>query len=130
MNSTDAVDQRVRQSLFDRSSAPREIELLLRAGPFHRLGKLHQTFGRVRTPVEDHVLDVLEQVFGNVLVDNELTGVDDAHVHAGIDRVKQERGVHRLANDVVAAEREREVADAAADLHAGQAALMSRVASM
>ena len=68
--------------------------------------------------VEEDVLDVLEQVLRDVLVDDELAGVDDAHVHAGLDRVVQERRVHRLAHHVVAAERERQVADAAADLDA------------
>ena len=61
---------------------------------------------------------MLEQVLRDVLVDDELAGVDDAHVHAGLDGVVQERRVNRLAHHVVAAEREREVADAAADLHA------------
>ena len=73
---------------------------------------------RVRPPVEDDVLDVLEQILRDVLVDDQLSGVDDAHVHAGLDGVEQERGVNRLAHHVVAAEREREVADPAADLHA------------
>ena len=88
-------------------------------GALHGLGELHQPLGRVRPAVEDDVLDVLEQILRDVLVDHQLAGVDDAHVHAGLDRVEQERRVHRLADDVVAAERERQVADAAADLHAG-----------
>ena len=74
-----------------------------------------QPLGRVGPAVEDDVLDVLEQVLRDVLVDDELAGVDDAHVEAGLDGVEEERRVHRLAHDVVAAEREREVADAAAD---------------
>ncbi len=69
---------------------------------------------------------MLEQIRGNVLVHRELAGVDDAHVEAGLDRVIEKRGVHRLADDVVAAEREREVADAAADLHAGTRRLDER----
>ncbi len=47
----------------------------------------------------------------NLFVDRQLAGVDDAHVQAGLDRVVQERRVHRLAHHVVAAERERDVAD-------------------
>ena len=101
--------------------APGEIQLLLLPAPLHRVGELHQPLGRVGTAIEDHVLDVLEQVLRDVLVDDELPGVDDAHVHAGLDRVEEERRVHRFADDVVAAEGERQIADAAADLHAGAA---------
>ena len=86
--------------------------------PFTVSANSHHPLGRVGPAVEDDVLDVLEQILRDVLVDDELAGVDDAHVHAGLDRVIQERRVNRLADDVVAAERERQVADAAADLHA------------
>ena len=37
---------------------------------------------------------------GNLLVDLELAGVDDAHVQAGVDGVVEEGGVHRLADHV------------------------------
>src|SRR4029079_5973898 len=42
----------------------------------------------------------------------------DAHVEAGLDRVKQECRVDRLTHHVVAAKGERQVADAAADAYA------------
>ena len=101
------------------------------AGALDRVRELDEPLGRVGPPVEDDVLDVLEQVLRDVLVDDELAGVDDAHVEAGLDGVEQERGVDRLAHDVVAAERERQVADAAADLaRPGSVALIRRVASM
>ncbi len=61
---------------------------------------------------------MLEQVLRDVLVNDQLAGVDDAHVHAGLDRVKQKRRVDGFADDVIAAERKRQVADPAADLHA------------
>ena len=59
---------------------------------------------------EHHVLDALAQLRGNVVVDRELAGVDDAHVHAGLDGVVEEHRVHRLAHRVVAAEGEGDVA--------------------
>ena len=118
MNSTMPCTSAYDEPLLDGAAAPREIRFLLLARPLHRLGELDEPLGRVRPPVEDHVLDVLEQILRDVLVDDELPGVDDAHVHAGLDRVEQERRVHRLADDVVAAEGERQVADAAADLDA------------
>ncbi len=46
----------------------------------------------------------------DVVVDRQLAGVDDAHVHAVVDGVVQEHRVHRLAHRIVAAERERHVA--------------------
>ncbi len=90
-----------------------------------------QPVGRVGPAVEHDVLDVLEQVLGDLLVDLELAGVDDAHVEAGLDGVVEEGGVHRLAHDLVAAEAERDVADAAGGLrHAGSSRFSSRTASM
>ena len=112
-----SMHERVRQTFLDRRVAPRDVLFPFLAGSLHRVGKLHETLGRVRPPVEDHILDVLEQILRDVLVHDELPGVDDAHVHAGLDRVEEERRVHGLAHDVVAAKRERQVADAAADLH-------------
>ena len=78
------------------------------------------------TPVEDDVLDELEQLGRDVLVDHELAGVDDAHVEAGADRVVEEGRVHRLAHRVVAAEREAEVGDPAARPRARAARLDQR----
>ena len=87
---------------------------------------LDEPLGRVVAPVEDDVLDELEQLRRDVLVHDELAGVDDAHVEAGADRVEEERGVHRLAHGVVAAEREAEVRDPAARLRARAALLDER----
>ena len=81
------------------------------APPVTVAGVLDEALGRVVAPVEEDVLDPFEQVGLDVLVDGELARVDDAHVEARTDRVVEERGVHRLANGVVAAEREGEVRD-------------------
>ena len=98
--------------------APGDVLLPLRAVALHGRRELDQPLGRVGPAVEDDVLDVLEQILRDVLVDDQLAGVDDAHVEAGLDGVIEKRRMNRLADDVVAAERERQVADAAADLHA------------
>ena len=50
----------------------------------------------------------------DLFVDGDLAGVDDAHVEAGLDGVVQKGRVHRLADRLVAAEGERDVAHAAA----------------
>ena len=86
-------------------------------------GDLEQPLGRVRPAVQDHVLAAFAEFRRDLLVDAELARVDDAHVEARADRVIEEDGVHRLAHGVVAAERERDVADAAARLRSGAAFL-------
>ena len=95
-------------------------------GPFHTGGEFHQPLGRIRTAVEDDVFDVFQQLGRDVLVHDELSGVDNAHVHAGLDGVVEKGGVNRLPHHVVAAERERQVADAAAHLRAGAPLLDQR----
>ena len=57
--------------------------------------------------------------FGDVLVDDQLAGVHDPHVHARLDGVEEEGRVDRLAHRVVAPEGEGEVRDAAAHPRAG-----------
>ena len=110
----------------DRRLAPGEIELALRRLALHgREGERDEPVGCVRTAVVQDVLDSLEQIRGDVLVDDELAGIDDAHVEPGADRV-EERRVHRLADDVVAAEGEGEVGDAAARARAWAALLDQR----
>ncbi len=89
--------------------------------------ELEQALGGARfgigPAVEDDVLAGLAQLGRDLVVDLELAGIDDAHVHAGLDGVIEEHRVHRLAHRLVAAEREGEVADAAGDLDAGAALL-------
>ncbi len=94
------------EPLLDRRLAPGEVDLALRRLAAHAARVLDEPLGRVGAPVEDDVLDELEQLRRDVLVDDELAGVDDAHVEAGADRVVEEGRVHRLAHGVVAAERE------------------------
>jgi hypothetical protein len=122
----DAVYQRVRQPLRDRRLPPGQIHGTAGRRAADGLGERDEAVGRVLAPVEQHVLDQLEQVRGDVLVDGELAGVDDTHVEPGRDGVEEEGGVHRLAHHVVAAERERQVGDAAADVRAGAPLLDQR----
>ena len=80
----------------------------------------HQPFRRVRTAVQQHVLHEFKQVFRDLFIDGQLAGIHDAHIETGLDGMIEKGRVHRFAHDVVAAERERNVADAAADLGARQ----------
>ena len=68
----DPVHERVLEPLPHRRLAPGEVELALRRRALHRRCERDEPVGRIRPPVVDHVLDVLEQVGRNVLVDDEL----------------------------------------------------------
>ncbi len=102
----DAFDQRVSQPLDDGQRTPRGI------GPGDDralavlLGERGQALGRVGAPVEQHILHQHEHVGRDVFIDGELGGVDDAHIHPRLDRVVQERRVHRFTDVGAAAERE------------------------
>ncbi len=114
----DAVDQRVGQPLTHRLVAPGEIDLLLlRAAAPVALGGFEQPVGRVGAPIEDHVLDEGAELRVDVVIERELAGIDDAHVHAGGDGVIEEHRVHRLAHALVAAKGEGEVGHAARHMH-------------
>ena len=95
------VDQRVPDALGDGQRTPRLVldGLFLRAA--HAVGHFEQSLCRVRAPVEHHVLDGVAQVERDVLIDAQLSGVDDTHVHAGPGGVVEEDGVNRLAHGVV-----------------------------
>ena len=109
------------QPLLDRPFAPGEIlllGLLLLAAEF--LGQRQQPLGRAGIAVEDDVLAGLAQFGIDVVIDDHLPGIDDAHVHAGLDGVIQEHRMHRLAHRLVAAERERQIGDAAGNMRMRQ----------
>ena len=117
----DALDERVGQALVTGSDAPGEG---VAAGAARALvagvavGDGEQPLGGVGAAVQHEVLDELAQLGLDVVVDRQRAGVDDAHVHPGPDRVVQEDRVDRLADRVVAAERERDVGHAARDQRA------------
>ena len=122
----DPVHERVLEPLLDRGLAPGDVLLAAHRLALVSAREVDETLGRVRATVPDHVLDVLEQLRLDVLVDHQEPGVDDPHVEPGPDRVVEERRVHRLAHVLVAAEREREVGDAAARPRARAALLDQR----
>ena len=92
--------------------------LLLLAAEF--LGERQQPFGGARVAVEDDVLASLAQFGIDVVIDDHLPGIDDAHIHAGLDGVIQKHRMHRLAHRLIAAERERQVRDAAGNVRVRQ----------
>ena len=112
----DALHQRVRKPRLDGAFAPGEVLGHLPALRLERFGEADEALGGVGPPIQHDVLDPLAQFRRDRVVDAELAGVDDAHRHAGADRVVQEDRVDRLAHGLVAAERKADVGDAARNL--------------
>ena len=112
-----AFHQGVDQAFLDAAPAPGLFILLfpVALSLLDRPGELHQPVGGIRPPVEQYVFHPFQQVGLDLVVNAQLPGIDDGHIHARLYRVVQERGVHGLAHRVVAPERERYVAQAAAD---------------
>ena len=110
----DAVDQRMFKPLFDTPVAPFQVPLLgfLAGGALEAFGKLQHALGRIGTAVENHVLAGFLQFRLDLIVDHQLTGIDDAHVHARLDGVIEEHRMHGFAHRLVAAEGEGQVGDA------------------
>ena len=124
MNSLMPVHQRVRQALVHRLLAPGQIARrrpCFLPPPLTCSAISSKTLGRVGAAIEQHVLDALAQFRLDIIVERQRAGVDDAHVHAGADGVIEKHRVHRLAHGFVAAERERDVGDAAGDVRVRQA---------
>ena len=102
----------------DRLFAPGEIFLR----PLHprtlvAFGEREQSFSGVRPPVEDDILAGLAEFRLDFGIDRELARVDDAHVHAGGDRVIEKYRMHGLAHRLVAAKREGEIGNAAGNMN-------------
>ena len=119
----DAVDQRMRDALVDRPVAPGQVlRLGLLAAPCRGSARRASSSRSVASARRLSTTSSQASRSSGLdrLVDRELAGVDDAHVHAGLDRVIEEHRVHRLAHRLVAAEREREIGDAARDVDVRQ----------
>ena len=110
-----AVDQTVLDAGVDGEFAPRFVLLADLAGALDVLGVAQKALGGIVAAVEEHVFDAVAEFRLNLLVDDELAGVDDAHVHSVANSVVEEAGVHCLAHVVVAAKAEADVGDTAAD---------------
>ena len=101
----DAVHQGMGQPLLHRLLSPGEIGLLcLLPAAVEFLGQVQQPLGRVGTAIEHDVLAGFAQFRIEIVINCDLAGIDDPHIHAGLDRVEQEHRVHRLAHLLVAAE--------------------------
>ncbi len=118
----DAMHQCVGKSFFRRGLSPGEVGTRGNA-PLGEVGDFQQPLGRVTAPVPQHVRDPRAQFRVEIVGHRQLARVDDPHVQPGGDGPFEEDGVNRLTNRIVAAKRERHVADAAAGARARTASL-------
>ena len=93
------------------------------ARSFQRFAELHQSFCGIGTAIEQHIFDQHLQLGVDLLVDFEHSGIHDAHVHARRDGVIEKRGMHGLANLIIAAKAEGDVGDSATDFRVRQVGL-------
>ena len=113
----DALEQGVFQAFFHRVVAPPQVFLeFFAAVALEAFGQFEQAFGGVGAAVEQHVFDAVEEFLGNLIIDFQHAGVDDAHIHPGLGGMIEKRRVHRLAHRVVAPEREGNVRNTAGHL--------------
>ena len=128
----DTLCQGVLQPLFHRSPlSPGKLgmggSLPLSSRSFCRLcfrfqafGSFYQALGSIGTTVQDHILYALQYISGNIGVKNGGSRIDDTHIHALADGIVKEYGMHRLANVIIAAEREGKVTHSSTDMRTGQ----------
>ena len=116
----DAVHQGVREPLVHIAGPPGQARAIVQGHAFGALGHLNQALTTVGAAIQHDVFDSFSELSVEVVVHAHHPGVDDAHVHAGLDRVVQKHGVDGFAHRLVAAEAETHVGHAAADLGTGQ----------
>ncbi|MNN86499.1 hypothetical protein D3C81_2039250 [compost metagenome] len=97
----------MRKTLLDRPFAPAQILRLgfARAAIAETLSNLQQPLRRVITTVQHHIFAGFAQFRVNRIVDRELTGIDDTHIHADLNGMIKEDGMHRFAHRLIASER-------------------------
>ena len=113
-----AFHQRIFEALFHVPTAPFRhlgIGSVISFATAIFLSQLQQTLGAIVTTVEDHIFNRIAQLGGQVVVNRQLSGVDDPHVHAVANGVVKEYRVNGFTNRVVTTEGERHVGDAAGD---------------
>ena len=104
----------MREPLFDRVLPPREIDFLsLLSGALKFLGQVQEPLGCIGATVQDHIFAGFAQLGIEIVINRNLPGIHDAHVHAGFDGVIEKYRVHGLTHPFVSAEGERQVRNAA-----------------
>ena len=84
------------------------------------LGKPYKSLACLGRRTQHNLLDNLKVFCRNILVSHFGRGIYYCKIHSAFASLVDEYGMHCLADIVVAPERERQVADTAADMHIGQ----------
>ena len=111
----DAMNERMREPLFNRRITPDEILFFFLAIRLQRRRQLDHALGGIRTAIEHHVFSTLAQLGRQIVVHTNHAGVDDTHGHAGTNRVIQKDGMNGFARRIIATERETHIGDTTAD---------------
>ena len=94
---------------------PRQINLCLLplSGAAEFFRNFQQAFCCIRTRVENHILAGRAQFLINAFINSQLTGIDNAHIHARRNGMIEKHRMHRLAHRLVATEGEGKIRDTA-----------------
>ena len=79
------------------------------------VGNGQQPLCRIVTTIEHDILHRIAQLFRQLVIDSQLAGIDDAHVHALFDGMVEKDGVDGLPHRIVTTEGEGDVGDTAGD---------------
>ena len=113
-----AVNQRMRQTLAHRQCTPFVLFAVIFGTAFGGFGHFNQAFTRCefgfarfvdRLAVQHDIFNAFAQQRLEVVIHAHHAGIDDAHVHTGLNGVVQKYGVDGFAHRVVAAKTERHV---------------------
>ena len=101
----DSFDQRIAESFFDRAFTPAEIlSGCRRAGVSIGLGDLHQPFSCIGSSIQNDVFDRTLEVLRDLIVNRQLSCVDNSHRQASFDGVVKKDRMDGFSDGIVAAE--------------------------
>ncbi len=112
----DAFHQRILKTLIHVPGAPLgllDVGTVVGFAAAVFFSQLQHALGGVVAAVQNHVFNRVAQFGRQVVINRQLPGVDDTHIHAVTDGVVEKYRVDRFTHRVVTAERERDVGDTA-----------------
>ena len=118
-----SFDQGVFKALLNRLLAPAQVcQVSLDTGrlPFVILSDIQESFCPVGPPVQYDVFNRIAKFFRQFFVDSKLAGINNAHVHPGLDGVIQKHRVNCFADNIIATKREGHIAYTTANEHTRQ----------
>ena len=107
----DAMNQCMFQAWADILLPPGQVTRHLRALalPAVLLGHLQQAVGRIIATIQDYILNALAELSVDIVINVQLAGIHNPHIHARTDRMEEENRVHGPTHRLIATEGERDV---------------------